>query len=70
MITCKSCGSVNGFYTNENVVGGHVIGIYNADGSWGDNSGMYDGLITVAGKNAYCVDCYCYVGKTKDLVAK
>ncbi|EFS0528639.1 hypothetical protein ACR60W_001050 [Listeria monocytogenes] len=39
------------------------------DGTWGNNAGMYDHLVTEVGKMAYCVDCDSYVGKTADLIA-
>lgn len=62
MTICVICGSTNGFYTNENIVRGHVISVY--------NSGMYDHLVTEAGKHAYCIDCGGYVGKTEKIVVE
>ncbi|HAC5626860.1 TPA_asm: hypothetical protein GZY09_00915 [Listeria monocytogenes] len=70
MTICVICGSTNGFYTNENIVRGNVISVYNSDGTWGDNSGMYDHLVTEAGKHAYCIDCGGYVGKTEKIVVE
>ncbi|EAA0044690.1 hypothetical protein ARP93_06750 [Listeria monocytogenes] len=69
MLVCKICGSKNGFYAPEEIVAGSVIGTYNSDGTWGDNSVMFDSLITRVGKRAYCVDCDSYVGKTDNLIA-
>ncbi|EBF5132238.1 hypothetical protein [Listeria seeligeri] len=70
MVVCKHCGSENGFYAPERIVSGSVISYYNSDGSFGNNSEMYDNLNTEVGKRAYCVDCGKYVGKTVDLIAR
>ncbi|EAC8423385.1 hypothetical protein Y391_02565 [Listeria monocytogenes] len=69
MLICKNCGSKNGFYAPEKIVAGSVITTYNSDGTLGNNSEMYDNLITSVGKRAYCVDCDSYVGKTDNLIA-
>lgn len=68
MDQCKHCNSTLGFYVNDVIVHGNVISCYNFDGTEGDNSAMFDGLTTKPGKDAYCLDCDGYVGKTKDLL--
>lgn len=61
---CPLCGSEE-FYTNDYYRGTSEF-YQRFDGEEAnDNSQMYDGLIHLQGKRAYCGNCSAYLGNTK-----
>jgi hypothetical protein len=66
---CKKCGSENGFFIKTPVTG-HTTTVYDSNGIIDEEQGRHFDTVLYKGnsKNAFCVDCFAYVGKTKDLV--
>lgn len=62
---CPYCGSIEGYYTKEQVRG-HIRVCHNFDGSNADNADMYDGLTFTGGKIPYCLDCNKQLFKTSE----
>ncbi len=54
---CPYCGSDEGFYTKDYVVGSTVYR-HNFDGSEAENGEYYEGVTHKQGKHAYCSSCH------------
>lgn len=68
-IICPHCESQEGFYTREQVRGTATVR-YTEQGHYASENGhIYDYLTHSGGKNAYCLDCKKYVGKSADLIS-
>ena len=56
MDQCPYCGSTAGYYTKDYIYGSSWFN-YSFDGSYADNSCMYDCLTRRPGRVAYCQEC-------------
>lgn len=68
-IKCPRCKSDRGFYTKEQVRG-TATPRYTKDGHYARiNEHLYDSLIHSGGKNAFCLKCDSYIGKSENLIS-
>jgi len=53
---CPYCGSESGYFTKD-YIHGSTYYYHNFDGTGTYNGEMYDSMMHVQGKIAYCIDC-------------
>ena len=67
VIVCPHCKAVEGFYVRERITGIATINYTELGDYASEQSSMYDYLNHSGGKNAYCVKCEKYIGKSEKL---